>query len=351
MNRLHTLFIITLALTLALGSTAFASELTPAPESPISRTPAAAARPCQPGPNVLCVRNNRFRVTATFHTPNGATASAHAVSLTGDTGYFWFFDRSNVEFLLKIVDGCALATRRYWVFAGGLTNLRVDITVEDTTAGTTKAYRNPQNTAFRPIQDTDAFGGCPRGAGSESPVKTATSTDLSSQIAAVGTSAAPTLDLKQGRFSVSATWRTPSGQTGAAQPVRLTDETGYFWFFDSNNVEVFLKILDGCSLTNRFWVFAGGLTNVAVAIHIEDRATGVMRTYFNPPNSAFSPIQDTSAFGTCTTAGLPPDPGEAGRRTLAGIDSDRDGIRDDLQRYVALTYGDYAGLDTGTGIV
>jgi hypothetical protein len=38
--------------------------------------------------------------------------------------------------------------------------------------------------------------------------------------------------------------------------------------------------------------------------------------------------------------GLPPDPGEAGMATLAGIDSDQDGIRDDIQRYIALTYPD-----------
>jgi hypothetical protein len=35
---------------------------------------------------------------------------------------------------------------------------------------------------------------------------------------------------------------------------------------------------------------------------------------------------------------LPPDPGEAGKETLAGIDSDDDGIRDDIQRYIALNY-------------
>jgi len=38
--------------------------------------------------------------------------------------------------------------------------------------------------------------------------------------------------------------------------------------------------------------------------------------------------------------GLPPDPGEAGKTSLEGIDSDGDGIRDDIQRYIALTYPD-----------
>jgi hypothetical protein len=35
---------------------------------------------------------------------------------------------------------------------------------------------------------------------------------------------------------------------------------------------------------------------------------------------------------------LPPDPGEDNNSTIAGIDSDSDGVRDDLQRYVAIKY-------------
>jgi hypothetical protein len=35
---------------------------------------------------------------------------------------------------------------------------------------------------------------------------------------------------------------------------------------------------------------------------------------------------------------LPPDPGPAGMTTLAGIDADGDGVRDDVERYIALTY-------------
>ncbi len=34
---------------------------------------------------------------------------------------------------------------------------------------------------------------------------------------------------------------------------------------------------------------------------------------------------------------LPPDPGEAGKATLQGIDSDGDGVRDDIQRYIVFT--------------
>lgn len=39
-------------------------------------------------------------------------------------------------------------------------------------------------------------------------------------------------------------------------------------------------------------------------------------------------------------AALPPDPGKAGKATLAGIDSDHDGLRDDVQRWIATHYPD-----------
>ncbi len=51
--------------------------------------------------------------------------------------------------------------------------------------------------------------------------------------------------------------------------------------------------------------------------------------------------QGDSAIPVTNTAeipGLPPDPGEAGKATLAGIDSDNDGVRDDVQRYIAINH-------------
>lgn len=37
---------------------------------------------------------------------------------------------------------------------------------------------------------------------------------------------------------------------------------------------------------------------------------------------------------------LPPDPGKAGKQTLLGVDSDSDGVRDDIQRYIYCAYPD-----------
>lgn len=35
---------------------------------------------------------------------------------------------------------------------------------------------------------------------------------------------------------------------------------------------------------------------------------------------------------------LPPDPGEAGKQTIEGIDSDHDGVRDDVERWIGITF-------------
>jgi len=107
----------------------------------------------------MCLSGGRFRLTASWIT---ATASGNgtAVPLTDDSGYFWFFTASNIEMVVKTLNGCGFNSR-YWVFAGGLTNVDVTLTVTDMHTGAVKAYRNPQGTAFQPIQDTSAFATCP----------------------------------------------------------------------------------------------------------------------------------------------------------------------------------------------
>ncbi len=115
---------------------------------------------CVPGSTALCLNQGRFRVTATWRTPQGATGEARAVQLTPDAGYLWFFDPANIEITIKVLDGCGL-NDRYWVFASGLTNVRVDLRVEDTVTGTVKTYLNPLGTTFAPRLDTNAFATCP----------------------------------------------------------------------------------------------------------------------------------------------------------------------------------------------
>jgi len=110
----------------------------------------------------LCLNNGRFKVSATFRTATGDQGQGQAVPLTDDTGYFWFFNSANVEMVVKVLNNCNGASNRYWVFAGGLTNVEVELVVEDTLfPGVSKTYTNPLETPFEPIQDTGAFATCP----------------------------------------------------------------------------------------------------------------------------------------------------------------------------------------------
>jgi virginiamycin B lyase len=108
-----------------------------------------------------------------------------------------------------------------------------------------------------------------------------------------------TLCLQNGRFFVGATFQTRTGPPASAVAGRLTNDTGYFWFFDPANIEVVTKVLNGCSANGRFWFFAGGLTNVEVRLTVTDSQTGATNTYLNSLGIAFQPVQDTSAFATC----------------------------------------------------
>ncbi len=113
------------------------------------------------------------------------------------------------------------------------------------------------------------------------------------------TTAGDTACLQDERFRVRATWRTRDGDSGAASAERLTADTGWFWFFSNDNVELVIKVLDACRQFDRFWVFAAGLTDVQVDIQVVDMLTGEIRAYQNQLGVPFQPILDTSAFSTC----------------------------------------------------
>jgi hypothetical protein len=105
---------------------------------------------------------------------------------------------------------------------------------------------------------------------------------------------ATTLCLGNGRFQVTARWRAPNNANGDGRPVQLTRDSGHFWFFDEENVEVTVKVLDACP--SSYWVFASGMTNVEVELKVVDTKNNVTKTYTNPQGMTFQTKTDTSAF-------------------------------------------------------
>jgi hypothetical protein len=109
----------------------------------------------------------------------------------------------------------------------------------------------------------------------------------------------PALCLNGERFRVAASWRTATGQTGLAQPLPFTSESGSFWFFAPTNIELDVKVIDACSFNGRYWVFASGGTNVEVTLDVTDTRTLKTKTYTNPQGKIFQTVADVDAFATC----------------------------------------------------
>ncbi|HEV8630586.1 MAG TPA: hypothetical protein VGV61_09745 [Thermoanaerobaculia bacterium] len=106
------------------------------------------------------------------------------------------------------------------------------------------------------------------------------------------------LCLNQGRFRVRAKWETGNAQ-GNGMTVPFSAESGSFWFFSPVNLELDVKVINACSLNNRYWVYAAGLTDVKVALTVVDTVASVTKTYDNPLNHTFTTITDSAAFATC----------------------------------------------------
>jgi photosystem II stability/assembly factor-like uncharacterized protein len=116
-----------------------------------------------------------------------------------------------------------------------------------------------------------------------------------------------TLCLNGGRFEVRAEWNALRNHwSGAGKSHPLAADTGAFWFFTANNLELMVKVVDGRAVNGKFWVFAGGLSNVQYSITVRDTQTGDIRFYQNPQDQLTS-FADTSAFdgGGAASAVLP----------------------------------------------
>jgi hypothetical protein len=98
---------------------------------------------CEIAAGQLCL-GGRFRVEIQFTDPrNGQASSGTPVPITGDTGAFWFFDPSNLELVIKVLDGRAV-NGHFWVFYGALSDVAYTITVTDTVTGSSRTYHNTQ---------------------------------------------------------------------------------------------------------------------------------------------------------------------------------------------------------------
>jgi hypothetical protein len=107
-----------------------------------------------------------------------------------------------------------------------------------------------------------------------------------------------TLCLNDGRFELQLLWNTDD-DVGPATAVRQAEDSGLFWFFRPTNLEMLVKVLDGCAVNGHYWLFYAATTNVGFDLRVTDKRTRFTKTYSNERGDPAVPQLDTGAFATC----------------------------------------------------
>ncbi len=103
--------------------------------------------------------------------------------------------------------------------------------------------------------------------------------------------------LQDSRFAVVVGWWTGDGESGPATVVQAgTNDSGLFTFFNRENWEILIKVLDGCALNGHMWVYGASTTDLGYRVRVTDTLTGAAREYRNEPGLPAPAITDAKAF-------------------------------------------------------
>ncbi len=230
-----------------------------------------------------------------------------------ESALFYFFERDNAEILIKVLDACGVNGHR-WVFVAPVTTLAFNLEVREVATGKTWAYGNPRGgKTAQPRGDTTAFpcdataaswatrpalGG---GAASVGPVRAGRDLmEIDGQAAETGGApdcepGAPALTLSGG-YRVGMCYETYSGQVGEARDFGLdSSQSALLYFFKRDNVEVLIKVLDGCGVNDHRWVFVAPVTDLAFNLYVES-PDGQRWLHTNRLGKTASAASDVAAF-------------------------------------------------------
>ncbi len=108
-----------------------------------------------------------------------------------------------------------------------------------------------------------------------------------------------TVFLRDNRFTVDVEWTDSDNVSGPGRLITQSDDSALLYFFSESNWEMLIKVLDGCAINDRNWVFYAATTDVAFTLTVTDTQTNDTKIYQNPLGQAANAITDTDAFMTC----------------------------------------------------
>ena len=77
-----------------------------------------------------------------------------------------------------------------------------------------------------------------------------------------------------------------------------------FRFFDADNWEILIKVLDGCAVNGHHWVYGASTTDLGYEIRVRDTTTDDAKVYRNEPGRPAAAITDDKAFPGACGAGM-----------------------------------------------
>ena len=105
----------------------------------------------------------------------------------------------------------------------------------------------------------------------------------------------PGIELEDG-YRIDLCFVPPAGEPRAASDWGLPPRTSaLFHFFDRDNAEVLVKVLDGCAINGHSWVFAAPVTNLAFHL-VVTAPDGRTWRHVNAAGQTAAPRGDTAAF-------------------------------------------------------
>lgn len=107
----------------------------------------------------------------------------------------------------------------------------------------------------------------------------------------------PIARLQDGKFEAQVRWTDGQGGQGIGRPVAVgSRQTALFSFFDRDNWELMVKVLDGCAINGHYWVFTAASTNAGYELEITPNLGNGMWQRTHPPGLNAPAVSDIMAF-------------------------------------------------------
>ena len=296
-----------LAASLFVALVAAVQPIPPAPGLPaVGKSPIAAGEytDCRPTSTPL-VFDGGYEVSLCYETAEGVVGEGRGgIWASGQAGLLWFFDRGNAEVLVKVLDGCSYNGRR-WVYVAPVTDVAFNLHVTSHN-GHRWTHRNRLGATAVARSDTSAFVCDTDDEVAGVPASGAQTVARSPIAAGEYTDCRPTSTplVFDGGYEVSLCYETAEGLVGEGRAgIWASSQSGLLWFFDRDNAEALVKVLDGCAYNGHRWVFVAPVTDLAFNLQVTSH-NGRRWMHRNRLGTTAATRSDTSAFDCATDDGM-----------------------------------------------